>query len=170
MVITHAILVIIFLFSSGFAQFDTAESSKSLQAEATVEFQYDGEVGSGIILMTNYPVSCTASVTSITSSQGTKPILTSLATNTPFNTPPVFGTSRTQVINATSTGQNLFQTASSGSQIMTGVTSTQSLSASSTPTPNASPVAGLGIRPNAIWSHVFFWAAVTEIVSGFSLN
>jgi hypothetical protein len=167
MVIIHTILVIIFLFGSGFAQSDTAESSKSLQAEATVQIQYDGEVGSGIILMTSYPVSCTSSVTSITSSQGTMPILTSLATNTPFNTPLVFGTSRTQMINATSTSQYLSQTASSASQIMTGATATQTLPESSTSIPQASPVAGSGTRLHDVWSHVFFWAAIAEIMSGY---
>jgi hypothetical protein len=163
MIIIHAILVIIFLFGSGFAQSDTAKSSKSLQAEVTVEIQYDGEVGSGIILMTGNPVSCT---TSITASQGVMSILTSLATNTPFNTPPVYGSTRSQMINATSTGQYLFQTATGTSQIMTGVTTTQNPSDSSSQTVHASPVTGSGMRLDP-WSHVFFWAAVIEIISSF---
>ena len=181
MVIIHAILVIILFFGSGFAQ--SAESSNSLQAEATVEIQYDGEVGSGIILMTSYPVSCTTSVTSnsstnssststtlVTSGQSTTPTWTFSTSSTPFNTPPIFGTSRTQMINATSTSQYLFQTATGASQMMTGTTATQNLS--STPSPHASLVAGSGTRfhvtwSNVTWSHVFFWAAVAEIVSGF---
>jgi hypothetical protein len=180
MVVIRAILVVIFLFGSGFAQSDTADSSNSLQAEATVEIQYDGEVGSGIILMTSYPASCTTSITSnsitdtsststtlVVSNLSTTPIWTSSTSSNPFNTPPIFGTSRTQMINATSTSQYLFQTATGASQMMTGITATQNLSESSTPTPHASPVAGSGIRFHAIWSHVFLWAAVTEIVSGF---
>jgi hypothetical protein len=181
MVIIHAILVIILFLGSSLAQ--SAQSSNSLQAEATVEIQYDGEVGSGIILMTSYPVSCTTSVTSnsstitsststtlVTSGQSTTPTWTFSTSSTPFNTPPIFGTSRTQMINATSTSQYLFQTATSASQTMTGTIGTQNLS--STPSPHASPVAGSGTRfhvtwSNVTWSHVFIWAAVAEIVSGF---
>jgi hypothetical protein len=71
------------------------------------------------------------------------------------------------MINATSTSQYLFQTATGASQMMTGITATQNLSESSTPTPHASLVAGSGLRSHVPWSHVFFWAAVIEIVSGF---
>jgi PBP1b-binding outer membrane lipoprotein LpoB len=128
MVIIHAILVIIFLFGSCFAQSDTAKSSNSLQAEATVEIQYDGEVGFDIILMTSYPASCSTSITStsntntsitnttlVVSSLSTTPISTSSTSSTSFNTPPIFGTSQTQMINATSTGQYRFQTATDAS-------------------------------------------------------
>ena len=61
MVIIYAILLI-FSFGSGFAQYDIAGSSNSLQAEAMVEIQYSSEVGSGIILI--HPASCTISDTS----------------------------------------------------------------------------------------------------------
>ena len=174
MIIIHAILLIIFLFGSGFAQSDTAESSNSLQAEATVEIQYDGEVGSGIIPITSYPASCTTSVTSnsitntpitSTTSLSITPIWTSSCTS--FNTPPIFGATRTQMINTTSTSQYLFQTATGASQVMTGIMATQNLSGSSTSTPQASPVTGSGTRFHNIWSHVFFWAAVAEIMSGY---
>jgi hypothetical protein len=192
MVVNRALLTIIFLFGYGIARPGTSESSNSLQAEATVEIQYDGEVGSGIILMTSYPASCTTSSTSspstvissssttapsvstalIVSSPSTTPTWTSSTSSTPFNTPPIFGTSRTQMINATSTDQYLFQTATGASQMMTGTTATQNLSESSTPTPHASPVTGSGTRfhvtwSDVTWSHVFIWAAVAEIVSGF---
>ena len=50
---------------------------------------------------------------------------------------------------------------------MAGTTATQNLSESSTPTPYASPVAGLSTRFHDIWSYVFIWAAVAEIVLGF---
>jgi hypothetical protein len=177
MVTNRAILAFIFLFGHGFAQIDAAQSSNSLQAEATVEIQYDGEVGSGIILMTTSP-SCITSVTSsliipspstatalIVSSPSTTEIWTPSTSSTSFNTPLIFGTSRTQMVNATSTGQYLFPTATGSSQMMTA-TNTQSLSEPSTPTPHASLLAGLGIRPDVAWSHVFFWAAVTEILLG----
>jgi hypothetical protein len=101
--------------------------------------------------------------------------------------PPLFGTSRTRMINATSTSQylfptatgssqekpsamatqSLFPTATGSSQEKTDATATQNLSGSNTPTPLASVVAGLGIQPDVTWSHVFFWAAVTEMVLGF---
>lgn len=183
MVVNRALLTIIFLFSYGFAQSGPAESSSSLQAVATVQIQYDGEVGSGIILMTGSPASCTtsdisslstvisnsnitapsASTVLIVSSPSTAKIWTPSTSSTSFNTPPVFGTSRTQIVNATATGQYLFPTATGSSQMMTA-TDTQSPPESSAPTPHASLVAGLGIRPDAVWSHVFFWAAVTEIL------
>jgi hypothetical protein len=69
------------------------------------------------------------------------------------------------MVNGTSTGQYLFPTATGSSQ-MIAATNAQRPSESSTPTPQASLVAGLGIRPDVAWSHVFFWAAVTEIVLG----
>ena len=188
MVTNRVILALIFLFGYGFAQSTTAQNSGSLQAEATVEIQYDGEVGSGIILMTS-SASCVASVTpssiisspsTATSSAGTSAnqalivsgpsttaIWTSPTPTTPFNTPPVFGTTRTQMINATSAGQPLFPMATGSSQMITATSITQSQSESSTPTPNTSLVVGLGIRPDITWSHVFFWAAITEIVLGF---
>jgi hypothetical protein len=86
MILIHAILLIIFLFGSSFAQSDTSESSNSLQAEATVEIQYDGEVGSGIILMTSYLVSCTTSVT-LNSSTITLSTSTTLVTSSQSTTP-----------------------------------------------------------------------------------
>ena len=130
MVIDRAILAIIFLFGYGFAQPGAAESSNSLRAEATVEIHYDGKVGSGIILMTSYPASCTtsnsttiiSSLSTVTSSITTLSASMALIASSPsitetwtsstssihFNMPPPFGTSRTQMINATSTGQYLF--------------------------------------------------------------
>jgi hypothetical protein len=124
MVIIYAILLI-FSFGSGLAQYDIAGSSNSLQAEATVEIQYSGEVGSGIILI--HPASCTISDTSnsitntlftSTTSPSTTPIWTSSASSNFFNTPPIFGTSQMRIINATSTSQYLFQTATGPSQTM----------------------------------------------------
>ncbi len=180
MVVIHAILLIIFLFGSSFAQSNTAESSNSLQAEVMVEIQYNNEVGSGIILMTSYPVSCTTSVTSnsstissststilVVSSLSTMPIWTSSTLSTLFNTLPIFGTSRTQMINTSCASQYLLQMTTGASQIMTSIIATQNLSESSTSISRTSLVTGLGIRFHDPWSHIFIWAAVTEIVSGF---
>jgi hypothetical protein len=60
MIMNRAVPVIILLFNYAFAQPGTAESRTLIQAEATVEIQYDGHVGSGVILMTSDPACCTA--------------------------------------------------------------------------------------------------------------
>lgn len=176
--INRALLFVI-LFGSSFAQSDTAESCTRLQAEATVEIQYDGQAGSGIILMTSNPTSCAALVDSnpsrTLSSSKTAPSMmisttsskTFLTSATSFHNPLPFGISRTQMINATSTGQHLFPTATGSSQMVTGPTASQSLSVPSTSTSQTSFVAGSGTRPGVSWSHMFFWAAVTELVIGF---
>ena len=183
MIVNRATLATIFLLGYSIAEPGTSDSSISMQAEATVEIQYDGEVGSGIILMTSCPAACTvsdasslsamiscsdstadsASTALIASSPSTTVIWTSSTSSTSFNTPPIFGTSRTQMVNVSSTAKYLFPTATGSSQMITA-TNTQSSSESSTPDPHASLVAGLGIRPDGAWSHVFFWAAVTEIL------
>lgn len=172
MAINRALLLVI-LFGYGFAQSDTAESCTRLQAEGTVEIQYDGQVGSGIILMTSNPTSCDNLVSSnpsgtlSNSTTTTSAVLTT--TSAPlFNTPPSFGVSRTQMINATSTGQHLFPTAIGSSQMLTGATASQlPPETSNSSTSQASVVAGSGTRRGASWSHVFFWAVVAELVTGF---
>ncbi|CZR52129.1 uncharacterized protein PAC_02006 [Phialocephala subalpina] len=178
MAINCALLLVI-LFGYGFVQSDTAESCTRLQAEATVEIQYDGQVGSGIILMTSNPTSCANLVSSNSSGTLSNSITTtltlptttssktSLTSATPFNTPPSFGVSRTQMINATSTGQHRFPTTIGSSQMVTGATATQSLPEHSTSSTPQSVVAGSGTRPDVSWSHVAFWAVVTELVTGF---
>jgi hypothetical protein len=62
MIMNRAVLAIIILFGYAFAESDAAESSTSIQAKATVEIQYDGLVGSSIILMTSDPASYTTSI------------------------------------------------------------------------------------------------------------
>lgn len=178
MAINRALLLVI-LFGYGFAQSDTAESCTRLQAEATVEIQYDGQVGSGIILMTSNPTSCGNLVSSnpsrtlldsiTTTSTSTTTLGKTSLTSTPlFHTPPSFGFSRTQMINVTSAGQHLFPTTVGSSQMVTGAAASQTLPETGTSsTSQASIVAGSGTRPCASWSHVFFWAAVTEIITGF---
>jgi hypothetical protein len=172
--IYRTVLTIIFLFSYTFIQPGIAESSTLTQAEATVEIQYDGQVGSGVIAITSDPSCCTNSVGSnagtITFSTdttlralNTTATPTSSSSSSHFNTPPVFGTSRTQVINVTSIGQNMFPTATGSSHIMTDAMASHSLSQS---TPSATPVAGLGSRREVTWFHIFFWATITEIILG----
>ncbi|PVH67412.1 hypothetical protein DL98DRAFT_600521 [Cadophora sp. DSE1049] len=178
MAINRALLLLI-LFGYGFAQPNTAESCTGLQAEATVEIQYDGQVGSGIILMTSNPTSCASLVSS--SSTGTLPnsttatstsptamsSKTSLTSATPFNTPPSFGVSRTQIVNATSTGQHYFPTTIGSSQIMTGATGTQILPGHSTSSnSHSSLMVGSSTRLDVEWSHVVFGAIATELIMG----
>ncbi|PMD55349.1 uncharacterized protein K444DRAFT_634182 [Hyaloscypha bicolor E] len=158
------VLVITILFGYGFAQSGRAESSTFEQAEATVEIQYGGQVGSGIILLTSDPASGTATATpnSRATAQSTAFLVgagTPLSSSTLFNTPPVFGTSRTQMINDTALSHYLFPTATGSSQIMPG-TATQSLSEPNTSSPSPTLVSGPGIRLAITWSHVFFWAAI----------
>ncbi|KAH8797501.1 hypothetical protein F5882DRAFT_374975 [Hyaloscypha sp. PMI_1271] len=163
----RAVPVIILLFNYAFAQPGTAESRTLIQEEATVEIQYDGHVGSGVILMTSDPACCTTSATSNLSkvlSPNTTVVGTSSSSCTLFNTPLVFGTSRTQMINVTSAGHYLFPTATGSSQMMTG-TATQSPSLSNSSPTYAALVTGSGTRRDVTWSHVFFWAAITEIIS-----
>ncbi|KAG4414682.1 hypothetical protein IFR04_012164 [Cadophora malorum] len=176
MAIIRALFLVI-LFGYGFAHTDTAESCTGMQAEATVEIQYDGHVGSGIILMTSNPTSCanlvssnptgtlSNSITATSTLPTTTSSKTSLTSATPFNTPPSFGVSRTQIINATSTGQLYFPTAIGSSQIMTGATGTQILPGQSTsPNSQSSIIAGSGTRPDVKWSHVVFGAIATELI------
>jgi hypothetical protein len=195
MVIKRALLIIIFLFGSGLAQSNTTASCIRSPAKATVEIQDDGQVGFGTILMSN-PTSCASLITSdpietlsrsvtatstITSTTTTRisststawlvsspsktPTWISLISVTPFNLPLSFGGSRTQMINTTSTSQHLFPTGSS--QLAVGAQTSQNLSKSNISTPQTSLVAGSSTRSNAAWSHVFLWAAVTELLIGF---
>jgi hypothetical protein len=177
MLLNRATLAVIFLSTHCFAQSLTAESSTSLSVEATIEIQYDGEVGSGIIPMTSYPVTCTTGTTPCASTLSTmnsdvatiaseeSTVISSpntIATSTiTLNNPLVFGASRTQMINATSNSQ-YFPTATGSSQMVTGTMATQNTSGSSTP--YASVTVGLGIRPDVTWNHMLFWATVTEIL------
>ena len=124
------VLVINFLFGYAFAESSVTKSSTLIPAEATVEIQYNSQVGSGIILITSDLASCTTSVTSnpsttilgpnttlLVSGSNTTVIQTSLSSCTLFNSPLVFGTSRTKMINSTSTSQYPFPTATSSSQV-----------------------------------------------------
>lgn len=153
-------LPLIILIAYGFAQSNTSKSYIGLQAEATVEIQYDGQIGSGIILMTgnpasvetySYSVTTTSTLPTTTSSKTTLPLATA------FNTPLSFGASRTQIVNATI----------GFSQMVTGVTATQILPEHSTSSPSQSSiVAGSGASPCISWSHMVFWAVATELIIG----
>jgi hypothetical protein len=157
------LLAIIILLGYSFARSITAESSNLLQAEAIVEIQYDGKVSSSIILITNYLVSSTISVASnssttisslsttsiistITSSTSTE--LTSSTSNIYFNKSPLFSTSQTQIINATSTDHYVSPTATDCPRGKANTMATQNLLKSNSSFPLVSIVVGLGIRPN----------------------
>ncbi|KAH6704332.1 hypothetical protein BKA61DRAFT_680587 [Leptodontidium sp. MPI-SDFR-AT-0119] len=180
MVINQALVVVVFLFGYGFARTDTAESCTSLQSEATVEIQYDGQVGSGIILMTTNPTSC-ANLGSFHPSGTSQDITTTISalstktssqapwtSATTFNTPLPFGFSRTQMINATSTGKHVPPASMGSSQILNAPTASQILPETSTYLSSSRPVAGSGIHLDVPWYHVVFWAVVTELITGFS--
>ena len=179
MAINRALLLVI-LFGYGFAQSDTAESCTRLQAEATVEIQYDGQVGSGIILMTSNPTSCgnldssdmseaLSDSTTTASTVSTTTLSATSSTSAPLcKTPPSFGVGRTQMINATFPGQHVFPVNTGSSQMVTGAIATRiQPEHSNSVTSPSSVVAGSGTRPGASWSHVFFWAAVAELITGF---
>jgi len=149
MAINRALLWVI-LFGYGFAQSDTAESCTRLQAEATVEIQYDGQVGSGVIQMTRHPESCTSTtypVQDITTPIATTAVVVNnsnpITTMTPvdssisFNTPPIFGTGPTKALNTTT---------SRPPQVISGTQATQVSSDFRAPTPNSSPITGSGTR------------------------
>jgi hypothetical protein len=166
MVVIRSLLEFIFFLGYAFAHSGIVESSSFEQAEATVEIQYGGQVGSGIILLTSDPASGTDTATpnSRQTAQGTAFLVgagTPLSSSTLFNTPPVFGTSRTQIINDTALSHYLFPTATGSSHIMPG-TATQSLSEPNTSSPSPTLVSGPGIRLAITWSHVFFWAAIVS--------
>lgn len=167
MVINRALLLII-LFGYGFTQ-SNIESYTRLQAKITVKNQYNGQVGFGIILMTNNPMSCNnlvslnSSSTLLTFITITSRFLTAmsskiyLTSTTSFNTPLSFEASRTQMTNVTSTSQFLFSTTIKSSQMVTGATITQSLPGYSTSlTSQSSLVFGSSTRPGISWSHVIF--------------
>jgi hypothetical protein len=69
MIINRAVLIIIFLFNYAFAEFNIIESSTLIQAEVTVEIQYDSQVNSSVILIisdTAYYITSVTSNSSIT--------------------------------------------------------------------------------------------------------
>jgi hypothetical protein len=158
----YTILAIIFLFG-----YRTAQPS----VEETVRILYVREAGSDNVL-TPLPcsISGTSSPSNLTSRSSTNvssisavsivyPNTTTFSVSpASLNTPPVFGANRTEIVNATSTGQHLLPTATGSSQRTTGT--------ANIPSPYSSPVAGLGIRSDVAWSHVFVWAAVTDVLLG----
>jgi hypothetical protein len=177
MAILRAILASIFLFGYGISRLNTSGDSNLLAAE-TVQSLRRGQAASDSLLLARYAQPCIISAswntspltsrscapqpctskTSNVSILNTAEIWTPSMLPTTFNLPPMIGASRTAMINATSTKQYINLTATAPSQRMTDTVNT--------PPPYASLVIGLGVRPDVAWSHVFFWAAVTEIVLG----
>ncbi|KAH8799090.1 hypothetical protein F5884DRAFT_812651 [Xylogone sp. PMI_703] len=132
MVINCVILVISLLFGYGFT---LSVTGSGVPAEATVQIQYNGEEGSGIITMTSPTLTHEASIT--TSFRSTKNTLDTSTTSvfpalgytssptSPFNMPPVFGASRTQMVNSTSSTQHLCPTAKYSSRVIGSSIATQ---------------------------------------------
>jgi hypothetical protein len=81
----------------------------------------------------------------------------------PSNTPPLFGSSRTYMVNATANSQ-CESILATGCHMATGTMATQTSSGSGFSTHHSSAVVGSGTRSNFAWSHVFIWAVVTDIL------
>ncbi|KAH7363949.1 hypothetical protein BKA65DRAFT_489999 [Rhexocercosporidium sp. MPI-PUGE-AT-0058] len=168
-------LFLMTIFGYAFAH---TEKCTGLQAEVTVEIQHDGQVGSGIMLMTSNPASCadlvssnsignfSNSINATPTTTTTMSNKTSITSNLPFNTPPSIGASRTQIINATSTDQHYFQTTIGPSQIMTDTTGAQNQSGHSNFTKSqSSAIAGSGTCLDVKWSHIVFGALAIELMT-----
>jgi len=178
MAINNSLVMFIFSIACCFAQSGIAMSCASLQAEATLEIQYGGQNGSGVIMATSYPTSCTVSdllslnkntqdssaiiqTTSLTSiSMSSSNLIPSMISDISSHTPPVFGTGGTQVINATTAGQYQFASVTGSAWTATGTTGY------STPTPYASINIGFGTHPGVCWSHLFLETGIIWIIPG----
>ena len=178
MAIDRALLLFTVL-SYGFAQSDTVKSITRSQAEATIEIYHDGQVGSGIILMTDNPISCgdpvlstlkeiltdtvTANLVVLITTSSLRPLTSALV----FHTPPPFGGSRKEMINTTSISQQLYLTIAA-SHVVIGSTVGPTLSQTGTSTTSeASNIAKLSSYPYTSWYHVLFWVVVMEIMTSF---
>lgn len=159
------------MFTSSFSQPVATHSCTRLQAQVTVEIHDNSHTSSSTIPMTGHHASAT-----IMPSHSTTPVggphailssadtvshsglLSSQPSSTSFNTPLPFGSSRTLLMNNTSTNgcmsTGLCQTA----------TAKPSQLGSSTSGPHSSIVAGSGVRHVSVWSHVFLWAALAEML------
>ncbi|KAH8797681.1 hypothetical protein F5884DRAFT_814978 [Xylogone sp. PMI_703] len=157
MVINWAILVISLLFGYGFA------TGSEVPAEVTVQIQYNGEEGSGIITMTRPTPTHEAFIT--TSFQSTKNALGTGTTSvfpalgytssptSPFNMPPVFGASRTQMVNSTSSTQHRSPTAKNSSRVIGSSIATQN-----SPGPAISQINHSGTTVTTSRHWVVLWA------------
>ena len=84
-----------------------------------------------------------------------------------FHTPPLFGGSRTKMINTTSISQQLYPTIAA-SHVVIGSTVGPTLSQTGTSTTSeASNIAKLSSYPYTSWYHVLFWVVVMEIMTSF---
>jgi len=165
MVVTRAPLMSVFLLGYALAHSGASNNCAGLLADATVEIQYDGQVGSGVIQMTRHPESCTGTTYPVTTPIASTAVVVdnskTISTMTPvdsgisYNTPPAVGTSPTKVLNATT---------SRPPQIVSGTQATQVSSDVRASTLNPSPITGSGSRANVAWSHVFLWTAIAEII------
>jgi hypothetical protein len=154
---TKHLLTLICLFGYGFAQSSSVEISNSLQAEVTVQFNFNGEVGHGTILLTSISSPTPGFLLSPSPTSSNLSVASLTATCTPSNTPPVFRAIFALTANST---VGSYQTATGSSRAMIGNISRNT----------ASPSAGLvrsGIKCDVTWPHLFFWAAVVELMPVF---
>ena len=159
------------MFTSGFTQSVTTHSCIGLQAEATVEIHDNSHASSNSIPMMSHHAATTIMPSNSTMSVGGlqtgassantvshSSLLSSQPSSTSFNTPLPFGSSRTLLINNTSTNKCM-TTGLCGT-----ATAKPSQLGSSTSGPHSSIVAGSGVRHVYVWSHVFLWAALAEML------
>ena len=162
MILKLVIRLICLLLCLDSAHSHAAVRWNSSQEEETVEVQYDGEIGTGIISMTSYPTSFATAISdsNTTTSNSSVPKVVGSCTSTAsnvFKSPPAFGASQAQIKNTSSSGY-LFPTATASSQMVTGTSGISNLSDL-----NLSQFSGLSVRSIVFKFHVLFWAAVAEI-------
>lgn len=158
------------MITSGFTQSVTTHSCIGLQAEATIEIHDNSHASSNSIPMMSHHAATTiipsnstmsigglqtgvSSASTVSSSDLIAPHTSSIS----FNTPLPFGSSRTLLINNTSTN----------SCMTTGLCGTATAKPSQTGSSTSGPhsvVVGSGVRQVSLWSHVFLWAALAEML------
>ena len=159
------------MFTSGFTQSVTTHSCIGLQAEATIETHDNSHATSNSIRMTSHdtatsiiPSDSTMSVGGLQTGASSASTVSSSDLTAPhtstnsFNTPLPFGSYRTLLINNTSTNKCM-TTGLCGT-----ATAKPSQMGSTTSGPHSSLVVKSGARQVSLWSHVFLWAALTEML------
>lgn len=164
-------LMSINMFTSGFTQSVTTHSCIGLQAEATIEIHDNSHGTSNSMPMVSHNAATTIMPSNSTTSVGGlqtevssantishSSLLLSQPSSTSFNTPLPFGSSRTLLVNSTSTNKCMT------TGICQTATAKPSQLGSNTSGPHSSIVAGSGVRHGSVWSHVFLWAALAEML------
>lgn len=161
----------IVMFTSGFSQPVPTHSCTGIHTEAAIEIHDNSHASSNTISMTDHHASTTfmpsepatsiGGLYTMTSSANMVSHLSSLLSqpsSTSFNTPIPFGSSRTLLVNNTSTNKCMT------TGICQTATAKPSQLGSSTSGPHSRIVAGSGVRHVSVWSHVFRWAALAEML------